>query len=122
MKYFLVISILATLVLSNTDCNKKEGDVYKGRLEIKAICSNYTISVLEGDIDTSKIVANWTDEHTGKSYTNVFKLGQPCLFPDSIDAGEEFYFVIDTTEENCQVCMAYYPVPNKTIPIRVVNK
>lgn len=121
MKYFLLISLLATLILSNSDCQKKNENVYKGRLEIKAICSNYTIKVLEGNMDTSRIVPNWTDEHTGKSYTNVFKLGQPCIFPDSIDAGDEFHFVIDSTEHNCAVCMAYYPVPPKSLPIRVVN-
>jgi hypothetical protein len=122
MKGFLFISILATLILSNSDCSQNNKDVYKGRLEIKGICSNYTISVLEGDIDTSRIEASWTDENTGKSYNNVFRLDQPCTFPDTIDAGEEFYFRIDTTERECTVCMAYYPVPRKGLAIKVVDK
>ena len=121
MKQFLLVSILATLILSNSDCSSKK-DVYKGRLEIKGICSNYTIALLEGEMDTSKIEASWTDEHTGKNYNNVFRLDQPCGFPDTIDAGEEFYFKIDTSEKECVVCMAYYPVPRKGLAIKVVEK
>ena len=121
MKSFILFSILATLILSNSDCSHKE-TVYKGRLEIKGICLNYTIAVLEGDMDTSKVVANWTDENTGKSYTNVFRLDQPCNFPDNIDVGEEFYFQIDTVEKECTVCLAYYTVPQKGLAIKVVNK
>jgi len=122
MKIFLVLISSAVLLLSNSDCSSKskEGTTYKGRLEIKAICSNYTISVLEGNMDTSRIVANWTDENTGKSYTNVFKLGSPCNFPSTINQGDEFFFTIDTaTQKDCIVCMAYYPVPPKVIPIIV---
>jgi len=122
MKYFFFISLLATLFLSNTDCSHQNKDVYKGRLEIKGICMNYTISVIDGDIDTSLVERQWTDENTGKSYTNVFALDQQCNFPDTIDAGEEFYFRVDSVKKECTVCMAYYPVPRKRLPIIVVNK
>ncbi len=121
MKIFILCSILATIILSNSECSQ-EKTVYKGRLEIKGICMNYTISLLEGDIDSTKIVANWTDESTGKSYSNVFRLNQPCGFPDTIDAGEEFYFQLDSVEKDCVVCEAYYPVPPKGLAIKVVNK
>jgi hypothetical protein len=96
---------------------------YKGRLEIKGICSNYTIKLLEGNIDTSKIAAKWTDEVTNKSYTNVFALGSPCRFPKNIEQGDEFYFTIDTSaEKGCIICLAYYPTPLKKLPIRVIEK
>ena len=123
MKRVLIFSGLATLLLSASDCSNKTSATYKGRLEIKAICSNYTISVIEGDIDTSKVVANWTDENTGKSYKNVFKLGSPCTFPSTLNAGDEFFFTIDTSKEKeCMVCMAYYPTPPKALPIVVKLK
>ena len=121
MNWFLLLAI-STLALSNSECNKKNDRTYKGRLEIKAICSNYTIGLLEGDLDSSMYVSKWTDENTGKTYSNVFKLDQPCNFPDSIDAGEEFYFQVDSVKKDCIVCMAYYPVPPKAIAIKVVNK
>ncbi|HEV7781928.1 MAG TPA: hypothetical protein VGO58_11725, partial [Chitinophagaceae bacterium] len=97
--------------------------IYKGRLEIKGICSNYTIKLLEGDIDTMKIAANWTDESSGKSHTNVFGLKNPCSFPASIKQGDEFNFAIDTAKSNdCIVCDAYYPTPPRSLQIKVLDK
>ncbi len=61
----LIITGLISLVLSSQkECNSnnKKAGCYKGRLEIKGICSNYTITVLEGDLDSSKIAKSWTDE------------------------------------------------------------
>jgi hypothetical protein len=110
-------------MVSKNNCSKnKATDCYKGKLEIKGICSNYTIKIVEGKLDTSLIAANWTDEHTGKAYTNVFALGSPCTFPENINEGEEFYFMIDTAKQDCNVCMAYYPTPNKRLTIKVVPK
>jgi hypothetical protein len=124
MKFFILFSAITILLISASDCGKKTTDtVYKGRLEIKAICSNYTIGVVEGNIDTALIVANWTDENTGKAYKNVFKLDEPCNFPATINQGDEFYFKVDTSlPKGCIVCMAYYPVPPKKLQIVVVEK
>jgi hypothetical protein len=121
MKVLLLLPAAAILLLSAGDCNKKKNN-YRGRLEIKGMCMNYTISML-GDADTSLVAAAWTDEHTGKAYTNVFKLGSPCTFPSSIEVGDEFDFTIDTTkEQSCMVCMAYYPTPPRALRIRVLEK
>ena len=124
MKLFIFLSALSFLILSTGDCHQKKDTVkYKGRLEIAGICLNYTIKLLEGDIDTSKIEAHWTDEVTGKSYTNVFSLENPCLFPQSIKQGDEFYFYIDTSiKKGCITCLAYYPKPSKKLPIVVIEK
>lgn len=83
---------------------------------------NYTISIQSKNFDTSMVIAEWTDESTGKLYKNVFGLGSRCTFPDSLQAGDEFYFTIDTTSvQNCAVCMAYYPTPAKKLSIKVLN-
>ncbi len=123
MKRFILISALATLILSNSECKKKNAATgkYKGRLEIKGICMNYTISVLEGGMDGSKIVAEWTDEATNRIYENVFALGSPCSFPPGIKVEDEFYFVLDSSEQKCMVCTAYYPTPSKKLSIKVVE-
>jgi hypothetical protein len=124
MKHFILFSLMTTLFLSNSDCSKKKTSLvkYKGKLEIAGICMNYTIRLLEGNMNASDIVANWTDESTKKTYSNVFKLGNPCDFPVSIKQGDEFYFTIDTaTEKVCTVCMAYYPTPPKALSIKVVQ-
>jgi hypothetical protein len=125
MQRLLFLSAFFLLTVSAENCNKKDkpGEVYKARLEIKAICMNYTIKLIEGNIDTSKIVGSWTDETTKKTYSNVFALENPCNFPATIKQGDEFYFTIDSTSKDpCIVCMAYYPTPGKKLPIKIVNK
>lgn len=123
----LVLSSLISLVLtSQRECNSnnstKKAGCYKGRLEIKGICSNYTITVLEGNLDSSKISKSWTDENTNKTYSNVFALDSPCSFPADIEQGDEFYFTVrEERDKDCNVCMAYYPTPPKRLPI-IVSK
>ncbi len=119
-----LIVLLSTIFLlfSAEKCNKSKG-VYRGKLEIKAMCMNYTIRILNDDVDTSLVVSNWKDEHSGKSYSNVFALGSKCTFPSTIKEGDEFNFIIDSTDQqNCPVCMAYYPTPSKKLMIKVVEK
>jgi hypothetical protein len=125
MRILIFSSALSILLLSESECgNKTRAEKeYKGKLEIKALCMNYTISVQEGGMDTAAIVSNWTDDAGKKTYSNVFKLGNPCDFPASIEQGDEFYFVIDTSKgRNCAVCMAYYPTPPKALSIKVLHK
>ena len=122
MKILIPLTALFILSLPAKNCSekKKESELLKGKLEIKALCMNYTIRLLEGAADTSKIAATWTDETTGKTYTNVFGLANPCDFPSTIKQGDEFYFSIDTVKEkNCAVCMAYYPTPPKKLIIKI---
>jgi len=114
MKFLLILSFVSTLLLSSSECNKKKtNSILKGRLEIKGICYNYTIKLIE---------AKWTDENTGKNYTDVFGLAEACKFPNSIKEGEEFNFIVDTIEsEPCIVCNAYYPTPSRKLKIKVVD-
>ncbi|HEX4875420.1 MAG TPA: hypothetical protein VFV31_02035 [Chitinophagaceae bacterium] len=136
MKILILLSSLSFLLLSNSDCKKRKAngnpigneltvsnETYKGRLEIAGICKNYTISLLEGKIDTSRIESSWKNDADQKTYLNVFRLGNPCTLPDTIKQGNEFYFTIDTSKQNdCIVCMAYYPTPVKSLNIKVVKK
>ena len=123
MKLLLILAPLFSFLVSADGCKKKPANAFKGRLEVKALCMNYTISVIEGDIDTSLVVPSWTDESTNKTYKNAFALGSRCTFPAEIKEGEEFYFVIDSSaSQQCAVCMAYYPTPEKKLPIKVVTQ
>ena len=119
----ILISVFAALLITSEDkCSNKKlnSDCYKARLEVKGICSNYTIKILEGDIDPSLVAASWTDENTGKTYSNVFALDSPCSFPADINEGDEFYFTIKKEKDkDCNVCMAFYPVPPKRLAITV---
>lgn len=127
MKTKFLFLAAAVITLSSATCKNKKtatpGTCYKGRLEIKANCMNYTISVLEGNMDTALLAAAWTNESTGKSYKNVFALGSRCTFPANINEGDEFYFTIDsTTAHDCAVCMMYYPVPPRKLGIKVLSQ
>ena len=124
MKSYLLAPVIFILVTTTNKCkNKNESSVYKGKLEVKGMCMNYTIKLLDGNIDTSKLVSEWKNEITGKTHNNVFALGSVCNFPSALNEGDEFYFRIDTTYvSNCAVCLAYYPKPSKSIAIKVVNK
>ena len=124
MKIYVLAPLVFILAVTTNKCkNKNESSVYKGKLEVKGLCMNYTIKLLEGNISASKLVAEWKNEVTGKTHTNVFGLGSVCNFPSTINEGDEFYFTIDSTYvSNCAVCLAYYPKPAKSIAIKVVNK
>lgn len=125
MKLLIVLSAVFLLTVSAVNCGAKKNTTttYKGKLETKGICMNYTLRLIEGSIDTSLINTSWTDEVTGTKHTNAFGLVNPCDFPDSIKQGDEFYFVIDTSaHKQCAVCMAYYPTPAKKLGIKVVQK
>ena len=126
MKLLLLLSGIFLLTISAAKCGKKKKagtTTYKAKLETKALCMNYTLRLLEGNIDTSLITVRWTDESTGKSYTNVFGLGSPCTFPHNIQQGDDFYFQIDSSQkQDCAVCMAYYPTPPRKLSIIVVEK
>jgi hypothetical protein len=127
MKILFPLSAIFLLgaVSENCGSNKKQtpNTRYKAKLEIQALCMNYTIRLLEGDLDSSMITPKWTDETNGKPYQNVFALANPCDFPSTIKQGDEFYFSIDTiSRKNCAVCMAYYPTPPKKLFIKIVDK
>ena len=124
MRLLLLLPALTLLSVSTKECTKKKDVIYKGRLEVKALCMNYTVSVVEGNIKPSLVEASWTDPGTNKTYTNAFRLGSPCNFPQTINQGDEFYFTINTAGAggDCAVCMAYYPTPSKKLSIRVVSK
>ena len=122
IKTIILTSVLTMLLTTQKNCSKikEQAGCYKGRLEIKGLCSNYTIKVLEGGFDSTKFASSWTDENTNKNYTNVFALESPCSFPADINEGDEFYFTIrEEGDKNCNVCMAYYPTPPKRLSTSV---
>jgi hypothetical protein len=115
MKLFLVLAALSVLTLSSSECGHKKAETekekadtsdkktglekYRGRLEVAGICRNDTIRVLEGNLDTSRIAAAWTNPVTNISYKSVFTPGNACALPATIKEGDEFYFTIDTSEQ-----------------------
>lgn len=121
LKLLLPLTLLLTAATCKNEKSLPEG-CFKGRLSVKGICSNYTITVLEGRMDSSLVEPRWTDENTGKTYTSAFALGSPCTFPPDLEEGAEFYFSIEPEGDRsgCNVCMAFYPTPARKLAIRVL--
>ena len=123
VKPFL-IALVAVFFYGCAENSNPSGQAkYKARLEVAGICSNYTFSVIEGNIDTSLVVAEWTDPQTDKTYKNAFAVKNPCILPTGIKKGDVFSFVINAnpSKSECAVCMAYYPTPPKSLDIKVVK-
>ncbi|MEN9549438.1 MAG: hypothetical protein RIR12_2029 [Bacteroidota bacterium] len=110
-------------LLANLHCaSNKKDKVYKGRLAIAGLCMNYTIQLVEGEMNPALIDTAWTDESSGKKYNRVFALKNPCQFPSSIQEGQVFSFVLDTTAQPpCARCRAFYPTPTKSVAITIVK-
>jgi hypothetical protein len=120
----ILFGLLAICTLAAFECKKEKtlSGCYKGRLEIKGICMNYTIKILEGNVDSSQVETTWTNPATGQSHQNVFGLASVCDFPADINQGDEFYFqIVSAAPTDCAVCMAYYPTPQKHLAIKVTK-
>jgi hypothetical protein len=125
MKLATFCLIIAGALSVQGGCKKDRAlsGCYKGRLAVKGICSNYTIQVTGGGIDTALIATHWRDEQTGITHDNVFGLGSVCTFPANLNEGDEFSFTIEKTDvQQCIQCMAYYPTPEKKLFIKVLSE
>lgn len=106
-------------------CNKDEVDevqFFSGKLVKQGICMNYVIQVNDIDFPQDLIEKKWTDEFSEIGYENVFALESVCDFPESIKEGSSFRFKIDADKKNlCAVCLAFTPVPEKSVSITVLE-
>ena len=121
MKNFYLILVSIILFSCNDSVIiEPKSDTFLGKLVKKGICMNYVIQVNDSDFPQDLIEDKWTDESSNKKYNNVFALKSICDFPENIEENNSFSFVIDSEKENnCAVCYAYTPVPNKSINITV---
>ena len=115
--FFVLIVILS--------CNKDDTDdrdTFLGKLVVKGICMNYVIQVNDDNFPSNMLEENWTNEFSEIGYQNVFALKSVCDFPENIEEGDTFNFVIDNDKEIlCPVCLAYSPVPEKSVSITVIE-
>jgi hypothetical protein len=117
----ILLLIGCTFPLLGFQCEKQvNGPLLKGKLAVNGICSNITITLVEGNLDPGQFESNWTDPTTGITYQNAFRLANPCQFPSHIREGDEFYFRVTTrVNETCATCLAYYPTPQTALAIQV---
>lgn len=124
--------ILLTGLILAFACSKEDNrETFIGKLVLKGICMNYVIQVNDDNFPSNMIEENWStnwinndgsDEFSEIEYQNVFALKSICDFPETIEEGDTFSFVIDDDKENlCPVCLAYSPVPRKSVSITVIE-
>ena len=127
MKFPLIL--LCVICLCNVQCKKKTttpvNSVYTGKLIINGPCEHYVIQLIEGDIDTAKIVASWLDTDNDSTYANVFAVANYCTFgAGGLEKGDVFTFTIDPNPmaQTCPICATPVAVPPKQIAIINVQK
>ncbi|RYZ22210.1 MAG: hypothetical protein EOO16_10125 [Chitinophagaceae bacterium] len=120
----LILAAFALLTLGACRSKRADGPAcYRGRLETKGICANYTIKVLGANVDTSVALPRWRDEQTGIQHENVFTPADPCAIPATMKEGDEFWFAVDDNANGagCAQCRAYYPIPPKRVGIKMLS-
>ncbi|MFM2137724.1 MAG: hypothetical protein RJA57_31 [Bacteroidota bacterium] len=125
MRYILpLLTCGAALMLLAATCKQSTGNgLYKGRLEVDGLCKNYTIAFTGTPPANATVAASWTDSNTGTTYRNVFRLGNPCDFPETIKKGDEFQFrIVEAKTQNCAICRAFYPTPSEALNIEVTTR
>ena len=120
-KLILITGLILAFACSKED-EIDDRKTFKGKLVLMGICMNYVIQVNDDNFPRNMIEENWTNEFSEQEYQNVFALKSVCDFPESIDEGDSFNFVIDNDKDNfCAVCEAYSPVPKKSVSIKVTK-
>jgi hypothetical protein len=119
--FFLIISCKKPNLETNTGCESLTSVCYKGRLEIKGICGNLTVKVLDPKFPSSLMENDFRNPITSETLTNVFAVKNICDFPNAINEGDEFYFILSSGSKNvCMLCKANYPTPNIANDITVL--
>ncbi|KYP14304.1 hypothetical protein [Flavihumibacter sp. CACIAM 22H1] len=96
-----------------------------GKLVISEICNHFVVAVESGKIDPAKLTGHFRDEKRAAEFTRVFTVVNSCSFAQAgIKEGDRFYF--ETTpariNQDCMVCMAYYPTPAASLSIINIKK
>ena len=117
----ILLLVAVAFLLLGFQCEKQvDGPLLKGKLAVNGICSNITITLVEGELEPTQFENSWTDPIAGITYQKAFRLANPCQFPSYIREGDEFYFrVRPSVNESCVTCLAFYPTPQIALTIQV---
>jgi hypothetical protein len=110
--------ILSMLAFAFFSCAKplssaeENSPCIKGQLVKKGICGHLVIAYVSGDSTGLQLNEQWKDTTTGKVYSHVFTVANPCDFPDNLNEGAQVDFsVVNKGLKQCSLCEAYTPVP-----------
>jgi len=108
--------LLAALPFFSFECKNKTSAWLKGKV-IRITCASTVVQVL----DNKKIGdSSWADSmSTHQTYNNVFSVSNKCELPQTLKAGDEFWFTIDSiSKTQCIVCMMYDAPPQSKFSVK----
>lgn len=122
----LLISVLlfSCAKLPNKGSSNSANDSNQ-RIKAKVIrisCASTVIQVL--DPAYYNLGETWSMQGDEKALDHVAVVANKCELPETLKAGDEFYFKIIPESEarkDCVVCMMYDAPPSKSILLKVVN-
>lgn len=133
----LRISLLFLLASSGFQCRRTHTDpsqnILTGKLVIDSDCSGQgAVQVLAGQIDSSRLMASWTDPDNDSVYHNVFRIAgvrDMCAISGyGVTKGDTFQFQIDPNPQNlvCNTCAIYTnaafpPVSNSVMNVKKIS-
>ena len=110
----LVIAVSALFFACATRPQTDTMVCFTGKLVKRGICGQRVIQLISDPQGGIGFAQNWTDSLAHRSYENVFTVGNPCLFPATINEGETFSFSLtNAPDSNCIRCMAFTAVPEQ---------
>lgn len=120
--------VLLLILLSGPKCipehHGPDGTLI-GKLVVDTYCSNYVISVVQGNINPYPVAVEWKDPDSNLVYVNAFAVANRCTFDQfGLSKGELFSFEMDTMPpmQTCMICQIAYPAPAYSHAIKNVKK
>ena len=127
MRFISILLLCISIVsfqCSKDHLNIPDSNCLKGKLVVSGPCQNLIVKIINGFYDPSRVESKWTDPMTNLVHENVFTVKNVCNFPDSIKELDEFYFyfVKNTENSDCAVCLIYRPTPSTSNYIIISEK
>lgn len=127
-KNTLLVSLLLTITCwscKSTAVQNQPVAPLTGKLVISEICNHYVVALVSGKLDPAVLTVKFHDEKRKSEFSNVFTVESRCSFAEAgISEGVLFTFELAPANynEDCMVCMAYYPTPPTRLSIINVKK
>lgn len=109
------IIFLIMIIVTGACTHKMQRDpapCFRGKLVKRGICGQRLVELISPPAEIIHMAGRWTDSLSGKRYTNVFTVANPCDFPAAVKEGEEFSFMLTNKKAgDCIQCYVYTAMP-----------
>lgn len=120
---FIILTMLlsASCIQLPNAGNDNNTQLIKAKV-IRITCASTVIQVL--DSTHYNLGETWTMQGTSNTYEHVAVVSNKCELPETLKAGDEFYFKVikeSDARKDCMACMMYDFPPSKGIYLQVVD-